>query len=115
MDIPQDCVTLNQQYRTAAAKTASNECAEQNRAADCVHICYKVLAKSQEGRESISMLMNDADPYVRLWAASHSLMWSPREARRTLERIRDTETFPVSFTAEMTLDEFDKGKLSFDY
>jgi hypothetical protein len=81
---------------------------------DELHACYKRLRQSEAGRRAIMDLMNDAEPSVRLWAAAHSLQWAPNEARRVLESLKDAQG-RCSFTAEITLVEFDKGRLSFDY
>ena len=59
--------------------------------------------------------MSDPSPYVRLAAAARSLQWFPEQARRVLEGLRDDKAFHYSFDAKMTLQEFDKGLLSFDY
>src|SRR4051794_37307968 len=101
-------------YSEAAAGTSDTTPDVQYRWADKVHECYKSLRQSEEGRRGIIELMSDANANVRLWAASHSLQWTPDVARKVLENLRDTEAFPCSFNAEITLEEFKKGSLSFD-
>jgi len=107
--------TMLRQYREAAIATSSNDSKQQNKSADIVHVCYKSLRTTLEGREGIAGLMADTNPQVRLWAASHSLAWSTATARNVLESLRDNQEFPSSFTAQLTLSEFDNGSLSFDY
>jgi hypothetical protein len=110
-----DVQDLLARYRAAASGTTDENSEQQNKSADRVHACYKSLRETPEGREGIIALISDPNPQVQLWAASHSLAWSPDAARPVLERLRDSGEFPTSFTAEMTLAEFDKGALSFDY
>ena len=72
------------------------------------------LEDSAEGKESISALMDDERPTVRLWSAAAVLFWDPQQARPVLEEIREE---PVryglhSITAKHTLLEFDAGRLT---
>jgi len=85
---------------------------EANKGAAEVHASYSVLRESEEGRQSMIALMQDPEASVRCWAAAHCLQWRPEAARRVLEALRDSHG-PFSFDAEMTLDELDKGRLSF--
>ena len=101
-------------YRGAAAATADKDPKKQNKAAENVRACYALLKKSPDGRQGIIALLTDSSPQVRLWAASHSLAWSPELARPVLDAIRRSGEFPSSFTAEITLAEFEKGTLTFD-
>jgi hypothetical protein len=75
--------------------------------------CYEALRQSHEGRDAITSLLSHDDLAVRLWAAAHSLEWTPGAARELLEQIRDGGG-SGSFTAEMTLQQYDeKGRLHF--
>lgn len=104
------------QYRRAADQAAQlNDLDEQKTAAKRLHTCYKVLRQTDEGRKAIMVLMSDVSPHVRSWAAAHSLGWAPEAARRVLEALCDENVFPYSFDASMVLQEYDKGRLSFDY
>jgi hypothetical protein len=87
----------------------------QRKAAKKIHDCYKVLRESEEGRRGIMAVMSDPRPHVRSWAAAHSLQWEPENARQVLEALRNDKVFPYSIDAEMALEQFDKGLLSFDY
>jgi hypothetical protein len=104
-----------ERYRQHAIGTGSisnpRKC---NRHAADLHACYKTLRQSEEGRNSIAYLMFDYEPSVRCWAAAHSLLWRPDTARHVLERLRDSQG-PFALDAEMTLEEYDKGRLTFDY
>ena len=105
---------LVERYRQAAIGAANPDPNKANECYDVVHACYKVLRESNEGRDAIISLMSDEEPGVRCAAASHSLQWKPDVARRVLETLRDSKG-PFSFTSEMVLEEYDKGRLTFDY
>ena len=102
-------------YRAAAMGTDDSDTKRQHRCADTVHACYKALRQTEDGRKGLAGLMSDPSPSVRVWAASHSLAWAPATARATLESIRTSGVFPHAFDADITLEEFDKGTLSFDH
>jgi len=103
-----------QRYREAAVRNASSDPSEANKGHDIVHACYKILKETEEGRRGIISLMTDESPYVRGWAAAHSLRWEPGMARHVLEEIRDSGG-PGAFSAKWTLIEYDKQRLTFDY
>jgi hypothetical protein len=76
----------------------------------------RVLAESEEGRATVTALMDDPRVAVRLWSAAAVLFWDPDAARPVLTAIRD---FPAehdlhSITAKHTLLEFDAGTLAPD-
>jgi hypothetical protein len=103
-------------YRQAADVTDElKDPRKQNEAARKIHACYKKLRETEDGRAEIIALMSDPSPHVRAWAAAHSLQWKPELAQKVLETLRDEKVFPYSFDAEMTFEEFAKGRLSFDY
>lgn len=79
-----------------------------------MHEIYRMLREIEEGRQAILELTKDASPYVRGWAAAHSLAWSPTVAHATLQALAESDGL-YAFTAKMTLKEFDAGRLSFDY
>ena len=85
-----------------------------NKGARQLHACYKILRESEEGRDALLGLMEDPEPSVRCWAAAHSLQWRPDSARRALEALRDSNGC-YSATAQITLVEYDSGRLEFDY
>ena len=101
-------------YREGAAGTSASDPSVANKWQRQMHRCYKQLRDTPEGQLAISMLMDDPSPHVQCWAGSHSLQWEPMKAQRTLQRLRDSNG-ECSFTAEITLEEFGKGRLSFDY
>lgn len=107
---------LLQRYRYGAEGTSYSDPKLANRSHDAMHASYKRLRDTAEGRAGIMSLMSDTSPHVRVWAAAHSLQWNMPVARRVLETLRDSGG-PCSFTAGITLEEFDRGKLNttFDY
>jgi hypothetical protein len=104
------------EYCQAAERTDDlTDSEKQKQAADKIHTCYKTLRETEQGRAGIIGLMSDPSPHVRAWAAAHSLQWTPETAQGVLEALRAENVFPYSFDAEMTLEEYRKGRLSFDY
>jgi len=89
-----------------------------NRLVNRLQQVRKVLAETPEGRASIAANMADARVTVRLWAAGHALHWpeSTAQARRVLSAISSDQAFGLnSMNAEMTLSEFDAGRLDPDW
>jgi hypothetical protein len=110
-----DIISLIERYRVGAIATGNvSDPKKANKGAAQLHACYKVLKESKEGRESLIALMSDAEPSVRCWSAAHCLQWSPDLARRVLETLRDLKGH-FSFDAEMTLKEYENGRLTFDH
>jgi hypothetical protein len=107
---------LLKRYREAAIGHGSPNPVEANEWHDRLHACYKVLRQTEAGRQAIGSLMDDGDPGVRSWAAAHSLQWFPERARSVLEALCSSDApWQVAFSAEMTLKEYDNGRLTFDY
>lgn len=105
---------LLKEYRLAAEGTSNPDPDEANKYYDKIHPIYKKLRETKDGRDGITALISDPSPHVRIAAAAHSLSWAPEIARKALEELRDSKG-PRSFEAEMTLKEYEKGTLSFDY
>jgi len=102
-------------YRQGAiANSDISDPKKANKGAKQVHACYELLRESQEGREALIALMGDQEPSVRCWAAAHCLQWKADSAREILESLRESRGH-YSITAEVTLEEYDKGRLTFDY
>jgi hypothetical protein len=101
-------------YRDGALGTSSPDPKVANRWQRKMHGCYKKLGETPEGRAAIIALMADPSPHVKCWASAHSLHWQPKTEMRTLEELRAAKR-PCSFAAELTMEEFKKGRLSFDY
>jgi hypothetical protein len=78
-----------ERYREAARRSASTDEAEASRSAYEAHTYFKVLRETDEGRAGIIALVDDPDPQVRRWAATHSLMWNREAAREALRSMDD--------------------------
>jgi hypothetical protein len=102
------------QYKDGALGTSDRDPRKANKAQARMHAAYKSLRETVEGREAILSLLDDPSPHVRCWAAAHSLEWNEVAAVTVLEGLRESRG-PCSFDAEMTLAEFRKGQLSFNY
>ena len=74
-------------YREAAERTADPEVAVAMPASLEVHALFKQLRESAEGRAGNSALTLDANPQVRRWAATHTLMWNRDAGRATLREL----------------------------
>ncbi len=72
------------------------------------------LRTTPEGRAAITEMIDDPVPTVACWAASHALFWAEPTARARLEREREAGGLG-GFDAEMTLKEFDAGRLHHDW
>lgn len=101
-------------YRQSAQGTSAPNPKVANRCQREMHAAYKQLRGSPEGRAGIAALMRDPSPHVRCWSAAHSLGWDPADAGKTLQALREGGG-PCSFDAEMTLEAFNEGRLSFEY
>jgi hypothetical protein len=88
-----------------------------NKLFDQSHRQFKVLRESEEGREGITALMGDPNPYVRSTAGAHSLLWAVERATKVLEALEEEEDVPwqVRISARYTLKEWHAGNLTFDW
>jgi hypothetical protein len=88
-----------------------------NKLFDRSHAQFKILRGSQEGRDGITALMNDSNPYVASTAAVHSLLWAPELAAAALETFEASETTPwqVQISANYALKEWRAGTLNLDW
>lgn len=101
-------------YRQSAIATGNvSDSKSARNGARQLNACYRVLRQSEEGRSALVKLMEDPEPSVRCWAAAECLQWKPDVARRVLEALRDSQG-QFAFDAEMTLKEYDNGRLAFD-
>ena len=101
-------------YRAGAEGTAAADPKTANKHQRQMHAAYKKLRVAQDGRVAISALMSDPSAHVRCWAAAHALEWNVEAAKSALLSLQNSGG-PCSFDAEMTLEAFNKGQLSFEY
>ena len=69
--------------------------------------------RGEDGRAALTVLLQDSNPHVRLWAASHVLEFAPMDAEAELERLAHGPPSVVRLDAEMTLREWRAGNLKF--
>ena len=70
--------------------------------------CFKELRKSGKSDKLLG-LFNHSDPNVRLWAATHSLELDEQKAVAMLRELATADNFS-SFSAQMILDQWEKGE-----
>lgn len=75
--------------------------------------CYLQL-RAMESLISLTPLLSNDDESVRLWAAAHLLFIDPEKAQITLRELEQKSGL-LAFSAMMTLGEWEKGSLNFDY
>ena len=100
--------------RAASAAGDLSDIKKQNRSADETHLHAVALRETADGRLALEGLMNDADPFVRVWAATDVLAWKPDAATKALEELVASDG-PGAFEAKWTLIEFRRGELKLDY
>ncbi|RKG83040.1 DUF2019 domain-containing protein [Corallococcus sp. CA049B] len=73
----------------------------------------ELRTRGEAGRSALTGLLQDSNPRVRLWAASHALEFTPMLAEAELERLSQGPAGVVRLDAEMTLSEWRAGNLKF--
>lgn len=108
---------LIEEYRAAAAlhgaATESGDYRVANRNHDLVAEIYSELrVRGADAQRQLLILLDDVDPHVRGWAAAHALDFAPDRGERVLRRLV-AEQGVAGLNAEMTLEEWSKGSLTF--
>jgi hypothetical protein len=88
--------------------------AKWNRLVRANHDAYLVLRDSDTGRRVIETRMGHESATVRGWAAAHALLWNEPAARPVLVALAEAGDL-LSVSAEYTLREFDRGRLTHDW
>ena len=104
--------TALEQMATLAEGTTSPK--RWNRLVEANHNSYLLLRETEIGRTAIEALISHESPTVRSWAAAHALLWNEAAARPVLEALA-ADGGLLSVSAEYTLKEFDRGRLSHDW
>jgi len=109
--------TLLRDYTEAAARHGGASRGGDHESANqqyeiMANLCREFRARGRDAQVRLLDLLDNPDPYVRLWASSHSLEFAPDVAESVLERLSDSVGL-VAFDAEMTLREGRKGTLRF--
>jgi hypothetical protein len=85
-----------------------------NRHVDRMQRAHLELRKSLEGRAAITAMISDRVRTVAHWSAAHALFWDEDLARAYL--LAEAASQGVgSFDAQMTLREFDAGRLRMEW
>jgi hypothetical protein len=85
-----------------------------NNVFDELHALSTELKQTTEGRRILESLLAHENRAVRLNAGSTCLEWAPELARPVIQALV-TPRGPHSLSAEMTLREFEAGRLKFDW
>jgi hypothetical protein len=86
-----------------------------NRLFDRIMIIYQELRRRGPVAQTLLLpLLNSEDMSVRYWAATHALDFAPALGERALESIIRGPKGLIRFNAEMTLEQWHKGLLSFE-
>jgi len=94
-----------------ASGTESGDVERTNSASDAAVAAHVELQR--RGAERVLLaLLDHPEPGVRGWAGFHCLEFAPDQAEPVLEELAQQDGL-VAFTAEMTLERWRKGELSF--
>lgn len=109
---------LVRRYADAAAihgrATERSDYVKGNAAHEVISSVYRELRRrGPDAQSALLDLLSDPEPGVRCWAASHALEFSPPDGERVLSEIAGVPKSLVSFSARMTLKQWQDGKLRF--
>jgi hypothetical protein len=76
------------------------------------HIYRELRSRGDEAKGELLRLLDDIDPHVRSWAAAHALEFAPSRGESVLKRLASGGGL-VGLNAAMTLEEWEKGTLTF--
>jgi hypothetical protein len=99
--------------RTHGAVTESGDYKVGNKAADLITAIYSELRRrGPDAQRALLPFLGDEDPGVRLWSASHVLEFAPSDGEAILRALIPVGRF-LGLSAKVTLEEWEKGRLSF--
>jgi hypothetical protein len=104
-------------YQRAASRhgeaTLSTDASSGNADANTVAEVYRELRR-RGSETTLLVLLESSDLGVRAWAAAHAMAFAPAEGEPVLTALAESgESGLIGFGAEMTLDEWRKGRLRF--
>jgi len=113
-----DIQTLVQAYRECAAAhgraSFGGDYKTANWNADLIAEIYRELRRrGVEAQAFILPLLNDDDPSVRVWTATHALDFAPDKGEPVLMELSKIGKGACRLDAEMTLIEWKNGRLKF--
>lgn len=73
---------------------------------------FRKLRDSGKLEELLKILSHENES-VRLWVSTHLLVYDESLAKESLRKIANNKSGLVAFSAEMTLQEWDKGNLTY--
>jgi hypothetical protein len=103
-------------YRVAAAQHGEYTRAGESDLANTAHsrLQQALLALIADGSDSQIMdLYNDSDPWVQLWAATHTLEIDEQKAMAKLTSLQNDRKPILSLSAKYTLKSWQEGKIAF--
>jgi hypothetical protein len=77
------------------------------------NVFMDIKSLGKQGRDGLLTLFEHPNPSVRCWAATHSLIYKERLAKRVLKKIQNSEANIIGFNAEMVLQEWQRGNLNY--
>jgi hypothetical protein len=92
--------------------TAFGDSKRANRAHDVIAATYRSLRARGEQRQLLALLSHE-DPAVVAWAGTHALEFAPVEGEQALTALAERDQSLIGFGAEITLEEWRRGKLTF--
>jgi hypothetical protein len=109
---------LVRRYAEAAGQhgraTEAGDHKKANQAHEAIASVYRELrSRGLEAQRALLVLLDDSEPGVRLWAASHALEFSPADGERVLSSMANVPKSFLSFSADMTLRQWREGTLRF--
>ena len=112
-DIGQLIDAYRNAVRSHGSATEGGDHKAANAAAEQIAAIYiELRIRGKAAQDCLLWLLDDPDPAVQLWSASHALEFSPAEGEVVLERLVSKGGLP-GFDAKMTLKEWRAGRLRF--
>ena len=106
-------VAYKEAARVHGAATESGDYRSGNKAAELITAIYSELRqRGESAQRELLPLLNDDDPGVRLWSASHALEFAPLEGEVVLVALLPVGRL-LGLSAKTTLTEWKKGTLRF--
>ena len=75
-----------------------------------VAIVREVVERGSSAKDTFLSLLSDQNPFVKIWAATHSLAFAPSQGEKALSEASRVPGL-AGYTATLTLQEWHEGKL----